>query len=76
MLHAHVLPGFGLSPHDVCPACEFARLTELGIPEEIALPTARLRGLLAPDDLPKRTIKVIRKELAELEKLYGQKIPS
>ncbi|OGC38059.1 hypothetical protein A2V54_00270 [candidate division WWE3 bacterium RBG_19FT_COMBO_53_11] len=75
MLHVHVLPGFGLSVHDVCPACEFTRLTELGVPAEIALPTARLRGLVAPDDLSPRIINVIREGLAELEKKYGKKIP-
>jgi len=43
MLHVHVLPGFGSSIYDVCPACEFARLTRLGVPDDIALPAARLR---------------------------------
>jgi hypothetical protein len=75
MLHTHVLPGFGASPYDVCPACEFARLTELGVPEEIALSVARLRGLYAPDDLPSRVLRVIREELMMLEGKYGRKIP-
>ena len=75
MLHVHVLPGFGSSIYDVCPACEFARLTRLGVPDDIALPAARLRGLDAPDDLPPRITSIVQEELKELERKYGKKIP-
>jgi len=34
--HVCSLPGFGMSPDDLCPQCECERLVELGVPREIA----------------------------------------
>ncbi|MEX1068453.1 MAG: hypothetical protein WD940_02000 [Patescibacteria group bacterium] len=75
MDHLCKLRGFGLSPHDVCPQCEWDRLVQLGVPSEIALTAARLRGLMAPNDLPQEIIDIVQANFAALEKNYGKKIP-
>ena len=75
MLHVHVLPGFGSSIYDVCPACEFKRLVELGVPEEIAREAAEIRYVMNPDYIPPYGILALAEEFKALEEKYGQAIP-
>lgn len=67
--------GFGLSIHDVCPACEFFRLTGLEVPEGIARQAAELRGYMNPDISRPPIMLRLQEQFQELEKEYGKKIP-
>ena len=67
--------GFGLNSHDVCPKCEFNRLTGLEVPEDIAAEAGWLRCFLNPSIFPPRIMSDLQEEFAELERAYGKKIP-
>ena len=67
--------GFGLGIHDVCPACEFSRLTGLEVPEGIARRAADLRGGMNPDIVRPLILRRLQEQFQELEKEYGKKIP-
>lgn len=67
--------GFGLKIHDVCPACEFFRLTGLEVPEGIARRAAKLRGYMNPDISQPPTMLQLQEQFQELEKEYGREIP-
>jgi len=67
--------GFGRSPYDLCPQCEFDRLTKLEVPEEIAKEAAWLRCFMNPSVFPPAILAQNQKEYEELEEKYGKKIP-
>jgi len=67
--------GFGMSPHDLCPQCEFDRLVKLEVPEEIAKEAAWLRCFANPSLFPPAILAQNRQEYEELEEKYGKKIP-
>lgn len=69
------LQGFGSSPHDVCPKCEFERLVALDVPQDIAMEAGWLRCLLNPSLFPPTILSQTQKEYEELESKYGKEIP-
>lgn len=74
--HVCGLQGFGRSIHDVCPACEFLRLVEMGVPGNIAHRAANLRAAMNLDIFPPgQYLDSLYEEFKELEREYGGKIP-
>jgi hypothetical protein len=70
--HVCGLQGFGWSIHDVCPKCEYERLTDLGVPEDFAAGTAWLRYLSDPGGSP-AIEDMIAEKLEALNKQYKEK---
>ena len=74
--HVCSLPGFGMSPDDLCPQCECERLVELGVPREIAWRASRIRQLIDSGIVPPKTMEGLWEDFRALEREYGSKIPS
>ncbi len=74
--HVCGLQGFGRSIHDICPACEFSRLVERGVPGNVAHRAANLRAAMNPDIFPSgQYMDSLYEEFKALEREYGGKIP-
>jgi hypothetical protein len=73
--HTCRLPGFGLSPDDLCPQCECDRLVELGIPHDIAWRAGKIRQLIDSGVAPPKTMEGLWEDFRALEREYGKEIP-